>query len=342
VGNALKENEMKTQLHLHTFFIILFVMFYFISLSDAYPKASRVVTVTPPAKVHLSKTLGFSEVVYQIKWSPDGSKLISVDSSKLTVWNTKTWRTQFVISNENITSASWSPDGRYLAATKGDGEEHVLIFDSETGKELQDFKRHPSGDVAMSSITYCAWSPNGKEIATNGAGGVLVVWNASTGESRVLQQSLYQGTVGVSWNPNSQLIVANAGIWNTSTGEMIQKFSDANIPTWNPLGNKIAISSNKNPMDIELLDLRTGKPLIELEGHTGYITSIAWNSDNKYIAGGSIDKTIIIWDTVTGSSFLTLGGHTAPITSVDWSPNGKNIASSSQDHTVNIWSLDLE
>jgi WD40 repeat protein/predicted Ser/Thr protein kinase len=84
---------------------------------------------------------------------------------------------------------------------------------------------------------------------------------------------------------------------------------------------------------------RRGATLCVYCQHSASIYTVAWSPDGKYIASGSKDKTVQIWDASTGKKTLTYGGHTRDVYSVAWSPLpfGDRIASASFG-TVHIWS----
>jgi eukaryotic-like serine/threonine-protein kinase len=67
------------------------------------------------------------------------------------------------------------------------------------------------------------------------------------------------------------------------------------------------------------------------------VNSVAWSPDGKYIASGSDDKTVQVWEALTGKHQASYTGHTSTVYSVAWSPNGKYIASGSDDKTVKVW-----
>ena len=67
------------------------------------------------------------------------------------------------------------------------------------------------------------------------------------------------------------------------------------------------------------------KEVQTLQGHTSYVTSVAWNHDGSKIVSGSSDKTVKVWDAVSGRGLLqTLKGHTSTVTSVAFNHDGSN------------------
>jgi len=75
------------------------------------------------------------------------------------------------------------------------------------------------------------------------------------------------------------------------------------------------------------------------QGHTSYVSSVAFSPDGSRLATGSSDKTAKIWDLATGKAALTLEGHTSSVSSVAFSPDGSRLATGSLDSTAKIWDL---
>lgn len=81
-------------------------------------------------------------------------------------------------------------------------------------------------------------------------------------------------------------------------------------------------------------------------GHRKNVNGITWSPDNKYIASGSFDNTIQIWNAINGLYQMSLVGHTERVNDVAWSPDGSHIVSSSgesfggRDNTVRLWNAD--
>ncbi|MEE0948784.1 MAG: TIR domain-containing protein [Bacteroidales bacterium] len=74
-----------------------------------------------------------------------------------------------------------------------------------------------------------------------------------------------------------------------------------------------------------------------LQGHKDDVNSVTWSPDGKYLASGSEDVLVIIWDANSGERHKTLKGHSHFVWSVSWSPDGKYLASGSGDGIVIIW-----
>ena len=70
--------------------------------------------------------------------------------------------------------------------------------------------------------------------------------------------------------------------------------------------------------------------------HPSEVYSVSFSSNGKYIASGSLDSTVKIWDVQTSKCIATLKGHIEEITCASFSDNGKSLASSSRDRTVRI------
>ncbi|KAM0804992.1 hypothetical protein BDR22DRAFT_885082 [Usnea florida] len=78
-----------------------------------------------------------------------------------------------------------------------------------------------------------------------------------------------------------------------------------------------------------------GNSVQTLEGHEGHVTAIAFSHDGKYLATGSNDFTVRLWDPATGVLLSTLR-HGWFVDRIAFSPKGR-LASISHDGTVRLW-----
>ncbi|CAE6474308.1 unnamed protein product [Rhizoctonia solani] len=74
------------------------------------------------------------------------------------------------------------------------------------------------------------------------------------------------------------------------------------------------------------------------ESHLDWVMSVAFSPNRNYVASGSLDHTIRIWDIRTNSPVdEPLQEHREGVYSVSFSPCGRRIASGSSDKKVLIW-----
>eukprot|EP01012_Entosiphon_sulcatum_P007128 TRINITY_DN1354_c0_g1_i1.p1 TRINITY_DN1354_c0_g1~~TRINITY_DN1354_c0_g1_i1.p1 ORF type:complete len:434 (-),score=85.61 TRINITY_DN1354_c0_g1_i1:40-1341(-) len=71
--------------------------------------------------------------------------------------------------------------------------------------------------------------------------------------------------------------------------------------------------------------------------HTDAILSMQWNMHQQtFLASGSADQTVKIWDLTTGECKLTMKNNTAPVNNVRWNHEGKTILTTSLDNTASV------
>src|SRR5262249_41834326 len=113
----------------------------------------------------------------------------------------------------------------------------------------------------------------------------------------------------------------------------------ASAVEYRPDGKQLASAGGKlsEPGEIKIWEVRTGKLLQTLLGHTDVITALAYHPDKPMLASSSYDKTIKLWDLNTGKEIIALRGHTDYVYHIAFSPKGDTLASASNDFSVRVW-----
>ncbi|MBN3950383.1 MAG: NACHT domain-containing protein [Nostoc sp. NMS7] len=91
--------------------------------------------------------------------------------------------------------------------------------------------------------------------------------------------------------------------------------------------------------EVRLWQVKDGKQLFTLKGHTSWVWSVVWSPDGQTLASGSEDHTVRLWDILTGQCLKVLGGHNRRVFTVVWSPDSQTLASGSEDHMVRLWDI---
>jgi WD40 repeat protein len=112
--------------------------------------------------------------------------------------------------------------------------------------------------------------------------------------------------------------------------------------SWLGLAALISVSATsclRNTVEYKSATTRGDKPQLVLEtGHADRVRSVAFSSDGKILASGSLDDTVKLWSVANGSELCTLRGHTDGILSVAFSPDDRTLASGG-GNTITLWDI---
>ena len=85
-------------------------------------------------------------------------------------------------------------------------------------------------------------------------------------------------------------------------------------------------------------NLRTGQA-VEVRGHEGTITGLAFSPDGASFATASEDETGGIWDARTGTSIAELRGHRGLVLGAAFAPDGRTVVTGSTDGMIRTWAV---
>ena len=163
-----------------------------------------------------------------------------------------------------------------------------------------------------------------------------------------LQGRVGNGGAGVRlYSQAGNITLASAGddnsrvkLWNVATGREIFTLKPGGGGagfSFSPDGRRLLTASYDGTA--RLWDTATGKERATCKGHSGFVYSVALNTDAKVLASGGEDDTIRLWDVETGKEETTVKGHEGGVISVAFSPDGKTLASGGGDHVVRLWDV---
>lgn len=88
----------------------------------------------------------------------------------------------------------------------------------------------------------------------------------------------------------------------------------------------------------DLLPDALGTPLYTYVKHTKSVNSIAISPDSRYVASGSDDTTVRVWNALDGTDLAIFDGQ-VPITTLAWSPDGAWIAIGKKNGVFHLWDV---
>jgi len=284
----------------------------------------------------------------RITYSPDGNLLAACDSDQVKLYDPTTgdiFRTLTGLQSD-ATAVAFSKDGLHIAAGSIDGM--AILWNMTTGDVLSKLTGHTDG---IEGLTF---SPDGKWLITASSDATIKIWDVITGDLSY-EFSEFNGLVdSVTFSPSgSQFMfgtVDGLHIWQldfdiaqgitTFTNEEILTIPESAGGIFSPDGSQLAAASGSiaSGNAIVLWDATSGRELLTLTGHTGWVMGLAFSPDGKQLASTSLDGTVKIWSLAPGTEMVTVSGPGADYgTRVAYNPNGREFATNGGDGTATLW-----
>lgn len=164
-------------------------------------------------------------------------------------------------------------------------------------------KTKVEGRPFIAEVTSLSFAPDGRRLASGGTDGYVRVWEGNGSRLQVEFKST----------------------------------APIRAVTFSPDGQHLAFADSGATPLIQLIRLaHPERPPRRLSGHTAAIYSLAFSPDGEWLASGSFDRTVRLWDT-TGRELTVLHGHAQSVVTLAFSPDRLQLISGSSDGTARIW-----
>ncbi|KAF8684577.1 WD40 repeat-like protein [Rhizoctonia solani] len=293
---------------------------------------------TPHIYVSALPTFIKSSWIYRRYWKRiQGLPNITIntrDDAALATWST----------DGPVLAIDISPDGNRIAS--GNIEGWIRIYDIRTGAIIAGpFQDHTS------FVNSVAFSPDGIQLASCSRDGTIIIWDTQLcGIASGPLRGHRDGVLSVKFSLDGKRLVSGADdntiiIWDVCTGTILVGPLQGHIApvqsaVFSPNGNVIASVACQGDTTVRLWDSRTGNIIKQLDGHEAGIMSIAYSPNSKYLATGSNDNTVRVWDVHGGILAIPpLQGHKDQVLAVAFSSDGSYIVSGGggRDRRIIIW-----
>jgi WD40 repeat protein len=234
-------------------------------------------------------------------------------------------------------SVAFSPDGKLLATGDTNGE--IRLYQVLDGRQILGLKGHTAWIWSVS------FSPNGHLVASGSDDQTVKIWDANTGACLKTLQGHIGAVRSIAFSSDGQILASasedrTVKLWNINKGNCVQTLKcDSEMLSVSCSSQKSILATGSKDGKIRLWNISIGQCMKILDGHTGWVWSVAFSPDGQTLASGCHDKTVRLWDVSTGQCLYTIHNHTNWVHSVAFSSDGRTLASGSEDQTVRLWDV---
>lgn len=258
-----------------------------------------------------------SSSVQSVAFHPKNNLLVSGDSlGMITFRDLQTLKriTRWVGHNKAVNSLSFDPAGAKLASASSDDQIRIWSIKAllDSTKSLPD----PWRFVTSRTVSYKLTKRSFEKLKIKIPGDVLkslrgIEGRSFTGEGAFLE-SVNRSIDDTSTRYQSALLEDAA---KEEAQELLVSISGAHPKRLNPAN------------------------LAEMSGHEDDVLSVVFNDNGQFLASGSGDATIRIWDVNAASELAVFRGHQDKVYGVAFSPNDSLLASASWDKSIRLWDI---
>jgi WD40 repeat protein len=275
--------------------------------------------------------------------SSDSSRLAAVGfEGLLKIWDLTSGLPVKDLSSAgvNFTAAVFAPDGRSIFAAGSDST--IKAWNIADGKNTNVYR------TGGAPVTAIAVSPDGSAMAAGGTDKKVMVWRTGDPKGSLTFSGHEEAILDLAFVSADEIISVDAlqvlRTWSATSGADTKPkvaapsdgFTRAQSAAVTRSGDLLIFGLGKGAT---LVDGRSGAAIRSLEGKTGGYGSVAISTDGRWLAGGSRDFTIKLWDLRSGESLDPLVGHEGYVRAVAFHPDGTKLFSAGIDGSIRVWNL---
>ncbi len=197
------------------------------------------------------------------------------------------------------------------------------------------------------SLTAVVYSPDGRYLVAGSASGQVIVWDLSSGRSRMLESLTSGAILAMAVSPDGSLLAGgvarNLVGWKLdggSSGKQTNKLSGLPAPITTlairPKRAEIAVGLSNGSLYV----LGKSKPAAVDREHNGGVKIVRYPPRGDLLVSGGTDGRLVWRDAETRKVLAKRDAHSSEISALAFSPDGRWLASGGWNGEIRIWNVE--
>jgi WD40 repeat protein len=263
----------------------------------------------------------------------------------------------------SVHGLAFSPDGRWFASAGGDGAIVLWRVEPDGAKQMSRFTRSDQAPIRSVAI-----SPDGRWLVFGTESGEVCIWRFSA-------DGVVEAPCGIGKQKGrvTKALFSSKGRWlvTTQVADNVDAAWGAQVSVWNASSDSfpsqeprrlahatpleedslraVTFSVDETRLAVaygyqaEVWDLTEEEPsrhVVKRAAHNQWILAVALSPDNRFLATGSIDTNVNLWDlTSQRTEAIALEGHSSSVRSLAFSDDSKWFVSAGDDAIARLWDI---
>lgn len=295
-----------------------------LSIPNRTATSSASSTTWLPRPPHRHTLASHRQPISRIAFHPVWTVLASAsEDSTIKIWDWETGECERTIKGHTkaVMDVDFDPKGNMMVSASNDMS--LKLWDA--ANEYKNIKTMHGHDHTVSSVKF---TPSGDHVVSASRDKTIRVWEVATGYC-----------VKTFWGHSDwvrSVVPSDDGRW------LVTASSDQTARVWDATTGetKTDLRGHEHVVETaEFAPIVSYAAIRELTGLTVRAGDERAKTPGCFVATGSRDKSIRLWDALTGVCLRTFNGHDNWIRALVFHPSGKYLLSASDDKTVRIWDL---
>ncbi|ETN99653.1 WD-40 repeat protein, partial [Reticulomyxa filosa] len=224
---------------------------------------------------------GHHDEISDVKFSPDGCKIVSYSDETIRIWDVVSGKQLEVFQNNSDMIVEFSSDGKLINKSCSDDEISKLYG----GKLKKDIEQIFGSLADLATLDF---SPNGQMMVSSYDNLIIYILDIHSGELLKELEGHSDYIINTIFSPNNQFVVSYSWdktfrIWDVNTGKELKRFEgQSDILTVKYLDNQTLISCSDDNT-IRLWDVETGQEIERIEDYSEGIQVMNISPDGSKI-----------------------------------------------------------